>query len=91
MSNRARKARKRAGLPFTKPRKRPTGYRPGEPRGLGLVTSQEIITAALMRPAARVRLDAYDPAQERRARRAYRRLTAWDSLLTAWRDARRPR
>lgn len=49
MSTRARKARKRAGIPFEKPAKRrTTRYR--EPRGLGWISGPEIMARLLARP-----------------------------------------
>lgn len=51
MSTAARKARKRAGVPFTRKSKPRPLRRHGEPVGIGLVTAAEIITAALARPA----------------------------------------
>lgn len=48
MSTAARKARKRSGTPYVKPRKKPTG-RHGEPRGLGLITGAEIMASILAR------------------------------------------
>lgn len=48
MSTAARKARKRAGEKYSKPQKTPT--RPyDQPRGLGLVTGAELITALMIR------------------------------------------
>lgn len=38
----------------------------------------------------RISLHHVDPAQEARARRAERRLAAWDSLLAAWVYLTRP-
>ncbi|WP_168429516.1 MULTISPECIES: hypothetical protein [unclassified Microbacterium] len=48
MSNAARKARKRAGIPHTKARKKPTG-RYGDSRGLGLISGPEIMARLLAR------------------------------------------
>lgn len=48
MSTAARKARKRSGEPWSKPRKRPTS-RYGEPRGLGLISGAEIMGRILAR------------------------------------------
>lgn len=48
MSNAARKARKRAGIAYSKPRKKPTA-RHGEPRGLGFITGPEIMARILAR------------------------------------------
>lgn len=50
MSTTARKARKRAGVPFAKTPKRGTA-RPGEPRGLGLISGPEIMARILARKA----------------------------------------
>lgn len=50
LSNAARKARKRAGIAYSKPRKKPTA-RHGEPRGLGLITGAEIMARILARRA----------------------------------------
>ena len=50
MSTAARKARKRAGQPYTKAPKRPRGLRPHEPRGLGLITGAEILARLIARP-----------------------------------------
>lgn len=50
MATAARKARKRAGIPFTKPAKVPTYPRWGRgPRGLGLVSGPEILAALVVR------------------------------------------
>lgn len=47
VSTAARKARKRAGIPFTKPTKKKTRDR--DQRGLGLVSRAEILAAFLTR------------------------------------------
>lgn len=49
MSTRARKARKRASIPFAKTPKHPTRVW-GERRGLGLITGPEILARLLARP-----------------------------------------
>jgi hypothetical protein len=46
MSTAARKARKRAGIPFAKPVKRPAGQRARH--GLGLVTGAEILASLVV-------------------------------------------
>jgi len=46
MSTRARKDRKRAGIAFTKPRKRKTVF---APRGLGLISGAEILAGLVIR------------------------------------------
>lgn len=48
MGNAARKARKRAGIRHSKPRKKPT-MRYREPRGIGLITGPEIMARILAR------------------------------------------
>jgi len=48
VSNTARKARKRAGIPYAKARKTPTA-RYGDPLGLGLITGPEIMARILAR------------------------------------------
>lgn len=50
MSTSARKARKRAGIPFMKTLTRGTA-RHGEPRGLGLISGPEIMARILARKA----------------------------------------
>lgn len=50
MGTAARKARKRAGVPYVKARKKPT-RRYGEPRGLGLISGPEIMARILARSA----------------------------------------
>lgn len=63
MSTTQRKARKRAGIPFTKPQKTPTvapapswltAWRPDRlrsaPRGLGLISGAEILARLVARP-----------------------------------------
>lgn len=53
MSTTARKARKRAGIPFTKPAKKPTRvYDMNGRRGLGLVTGPEILASLVIRGIA---------------------------------------
>lgn len=42
MSNAARRARKRAGIPFSKPQKKPTRVY-SQARGLGLISMAEIM------------------------------------------------
>ena len=51
MSNRARKDRKRAGIPHVKTRKKPTSpyLRPGTRVTLGLVSPAEIIAGLVIR------------------------------------------
>lgn len=48
MSTKQRKARKRAGIAYSKPRKKPTA-RHGDPRGLGFITGPEIMARILAR------------------------------------------
>jgi hypothetical protein len=48
MSTAARKARKRAGIPFTKPPKTPTRVY-SQVRGLGLVSMAEILAGMVIR------------------------------------------
>lgn len=48
MSNAARKARKRAGVPFVKPPKKPTRVY-GQARGLGLVSMAEVLASMIIR------------------------------------------
>lgn len=48
MSTAGRKARKRRGETWSKPRKRPT-QRHGDPRGLGLISGPEIMVRILAR------------------------------------------
>lgn len=53
MSSTARKARKRAGIPFSKPAKRPTHpYRTNGPRGLGLTSGAEILASLVVKGIA---------------------------------------
>ncbi|MEV8023378.1 hypothetical protein [Microbacterium sp. NPDC080220] len=54
MGNAARKARKRAGIPFTKPPKKPTYPRwdVNVPRGLGLTSWHEILAGLVIRGRA---------------------------------------
>lgn len=58
MSTTARKARKRAGIPFVKASKRPTvryrdvASRSRRPKGIGLVTPAEILAALVVRGIA---------------------------------------
>jgi hypothetical protein len=51
VSNAARKARKRAGIRYTKARKKPTAARYRDPKGIGLITGPEIMARILARPA----------------------------------------
>ncbi|WP_405375957.1 MULTISPECIES: hypothetical protein [unclassified Microbacterium] len=53
MSNAARKARKRAGIPFVKAAKKPTypNWGPG-PRGLDLTSGAEILASLVVRGIA---------------------------------------
>lgn len=51
MSTRGRKARKRAGIKFTKAQKTSTGPRLKEHRGLGLVSGAELHAALVTRGA----------------------------------------
>lgn len=55
-----------------------------------LVRRRDAAGDAWWKAVARVPLHRYDPKQEARARRAERRVEAWDALLTAWRDLTRP-
>lgn len=48
MSTAARKARKRAGVRFVKPQKRPTRVY-GQVRGLGLVSMAEVLAGMVVR------------------------------------------
>ncbi len=48
MGTAARKARKRSGIPYVKPRKRPTG-RYGDPLSIGLISGPEIMARILAR------------------------------------------
>lgn len=54
-----------------------------------LVRRRDAAADAWWTQTARVPLTRYDPKQEARARRAERRVEAWDALLTAWRDLTR--
>ena len=50
MATAARKARKRAGVPFSKPAKTPTRrWIDAKPRGLGLLTGAEILASLVVR------------------------------------------
>lgn len=49
MGNAARKARKRAGIPFTKPAKKKKKTLGRDARGLGFVSRAEILAAILTR------------------------------------------
>ncbi|MCC4250701.1 hypothetical protein [Microbacterium testaceum] len=55
-----------------------------------LVRRRDAAGDAWWQAVARVPVHRYDPKQEARARRAERRVEAWDALLTAWRDITRP-
>ena len=53
MSTAARKARKRAGIPFTKAPKIPTRpYGPDRPDGLGLTSGAEILASLVVKGIA---------------------------------------
>jgi hypothetical protein len=56
-----------------------------------LVRRRDAAGDAWWQAVARVPVHRYDPKQEARARRAERRVEAWDALLTAWRDFTRPK
>jgi hypothetical protein len=55
-----------------------------------LIRRRDAAADAWWKQTARVPLHRYDPKQKARARRAERRVEAWDALLTAWRDITRP-
>lgn len=55
-----------------------------------LVRRRDAAADTWWQETARVPLTRYDPKQEARARRAERRVEAWDALLTTWRDLTRP-
>lgn len=55
-----------------------------------LVARRDAAAEAWLHEVGRVPLHRYDPKQETRARRAERRVAAWDALLTTWRDITRP-
>ncbi|MEX8031692.1 hypothetical protein AB6V29_01505 [Microbacterium sp. 20-116] len=55
-----------------------------------LVRRRDAAGGAWWQAVARVPMRRYDPKQEARARRAERRVAAWDALLTTWVDLTRP-
>lgn len=68
MSTGARKARKRAGIPFTKPVKKPTRVY-SQVRGLGLVSMAEIVAGMVIGVTSDVRRVWREDAARRRVLR----------------------